>query len=182
MFARRGIGVALSSLALAGSSLVWAPASAAGGGRGTAAFVCAGKENGSSAPGLGLLPRPTRIEADARYTCSGGPGRTVSATGHFVGFSPHASCLQVNSPTGREQIRYEDGRTSVIDYTRSTAVRLDTVTFVVLDGTVTEGRGKGHSARRTLATLATRVPTADCVLTAPVNHAAGGVQLDVGPA
>ncbi|MEU1313093.1 hypothetical protein ABZ419_29950 [Streptomyces cinnamoneus] len=180
MSAKRGAGVALCSLALAGSSLVWAPASAAGGGS-ERAFVCTGKENGSSAPGLGLLPRPTRLEADARYTCSGGPGRTVPAVGHFVGFSAHASCLGVNGPTGQEKVRYADGRTSVINYTSSTVARLSTVTVVILNGTVTEGRGKGRTARRTVATLAARVPAVDCLMTAPVNRAAGGVQLDVGP-
>ncbi|MEU4208659.1 hypothetical protein AB0F13_01425 [Streptomyces sp. NPDC026206] len=180
MLARRGLSVALCSPALTGSFLASSPASAAGGNSGTA-FVCTGKENGSSTPGLGLLPRPTRLEADARYTCSGGPGRTIPATGHFVG-SANASCVAVNSPTGREKIRYADGRRSVIDYTSSTVVRLSTVTLVILNGTVTEGRGKGRTARRTVATLATRVPAADCLLPAPVNHAAGGVQLDVGPA
>ncbi|MBT2384925.1 hypothetical protein [Streptomyces sp. ISL-11] len=96
--------------------------------------------------------------------------------------SANASCASVDSPTGQEEVRYADGRRSVIDYTSSTAVRLSTVTRVILNGTVTEGRGKGQSARRTVMTLATRVPAADCLLPAPVNHAAGGVQLDVGPA
>ncbi|MGK5543177.1 hypothetical protein ACSNOH_00245 [Streptomyces sp. URMC 127] len=180
MLAKARSRVALCALALFGTSLVWSPVAAAGS-TGETAFVCSGKESGSFAPGLGLLPRPTRIEADARYTCSGRPGQVIPATGHFVG-SANASCIAVNSPTGREKVRYADGRESVIDYTTSTVVRLSTVTVVTLHGTVTEGRGKGRTARRTVATLATRVPAADCLLPAPVNHAAGGVQLDVGPA
>ncbi|MFI9310909.1 hypothetical protein [Streptomyces triculaminicus] len=172
--------MALCSLALAGSSLAWSPVAAAGG-SGETAFVCTGKEKGFSTPGLGLLPRPTRLEAEARYTCSGRPGQTIPATGHFVG-SANASCVAVNSPTGREKVRYADGGESVIDYTSSSVVRLSTVTLVILNGTVTEGRGQGQTARRSVATLATRVPVADCLLPAPVNQAAGGVQLDVGPA
>ncbi|MEH6373182.1 hypothetical protein V7793_02280 [Streptomyces sp. KLMMK] len=52
----------------------------------------------------------------------------------------------MSSPTGREKVRYTDGRESVIGYTSSTVVRLSTVTLVILNGTVTEGRGQGRTA------------------------------------
>ncbi|MEU1374976.1 hypothetical protein ABZ442_15075 [Streptomyces triculaminicus] len=46
---------------------------------------------------------------------------------------------------------------------------------------MTEGRGEGRTARRTVATPATRVPAADCLMAAPTNHTIGGVQVEVGP-
>ncbi|WP_161968730.1 hypothetical protein [Streptomyces orinoci] len=164
---------------MTGSALICAPASSAHDDANGA--ICTGREDGYSSPSLGLLPQPTRIHARARYSCSGRPGQDLPATGTFEGFSPAASCIAVNdNPTGREVVQYADGHTSIIVYDSSSTFRAVGVNIVRLEGKVTEGRGKGLRAHRTLTTLADGV-AAECLIHTRVHHAPGGVQLEVGP-
>ncbi|EME99090.1 hypothetical protein H340_18309 [Streptomyces mobaraensis NBRC 13819 = DSM 40847] len=164
-------------MALIGSSLAWAPTASAHGD--TESVLCTGHEDGYSSPSLGLLPRPTRIHARAQYTCSGAAGRNEPATGTFEGSSPAASCIAADNPTGREVIRYADGRTSIINYDSSTTLRVAGLNVVRLNGEVTKGPGKGLRAHRTLATLADGAAT-ECLIRTSVHHAPGGVQLEIG--
>ncbi|WP_171165172.1 hypothetical protein [Streptomyces sp. I05A-00742] len=179
---RRGAVAVLGALVLAGSSAVWAPAGQADGGRvrGDRAVTCTGSERTEFGPGLSLVPRPTRVHAEARYTCTVAPGRTVPATGAIDAFSPQASCLTVSSPRGRETVRYADGRTSVVVYDSGRALRVAGVNAVELTGRVAGGRGAGQAARRTLVVLPGQMPT-DCLGPGGVRRAEGGVQLELGP-
>ncbi|MEU3354790.1 hypothetical protein [Streptomyces sp. NPDC037389] len=180
MFSRRDAVVALCSVTLAASAVSAGSPAAAAPARGPITpIVCTGHEDGYAVPSLGLLPKPTRIEARARYTCTTRPGEAVAATGRFEGISPSASCVAVDNPTGREVVRYADGRTSVIAYDSSSVLRLAGVNIVQLQGRVTDGVGEGQSARRTLATIANGAAT-ECVVRTPISHAPGRVQMETG--
>ncbi|MGK5642808.1 hypothetical protein ACSNOK_31545 [Streptomyces sp. URMC 126] len=102
------------------------------------------------------------------------------ATGSFEDSSPAASCIGVDSPTGREVVRYADGRVSVVTYDSSSTLRVAGVDLVRLEGEVTGGYGKGKRARRGLGTLADGIAT-ECLTRTAVHHAPGGVQLETGP-
>lgn len=180
MFGKRGAAVTLGSLLLVGSSLVWAPMGRAGTDRHEGGFLCTGSSRSHYDPPLTLEPRSTRVHADVTYTsCAVGPGRTVPATGSFDGVSPAAACLTLSGGRGEETVQYADGRRSLIVYDSATILRAAGVLALVQTGRVTEGRGKGHPARRTV-TGPTRELSTGC-LTSGLREGGNAVQLEVLP-
>ncbi|MCC3776723.1 hypothetical protein [Streptomyces sp. UNOB3_S3] len=180
MFGRRGTGVALGSLLLVGSSVVWAPAGQAGtGGGGSDGITCTGSSTSHYDPPLTLAPGPSHVHADIAYTCTIAPGRTVPATGSFDADLSSASCVELTGGSGVETVRYADGRRSLIVYDSATTVRAAGVLLLEQSGRVTEGRGKGHPVRRTVAGPPRELPT-DC-LTSGLRGGGNGVQLEVQP-
>lgn len=178
MWRGRGATVTLGTLALVVSSLVWAPAGQAGA-SGYEAVTCTGNSHSRYDPPLTLLPRETRNHADVRYTCTTGSGRTAPATGSFDAFAPSASCVSLSSANGTETVRYADGGRSVIVLDGLTTARVAGVLFIRQSGRVTEGRGKGHFVRRTVAALPRQLPT-DC-LTSGLQGTRSAVQLEILP-
>ena len=178
MFGRRGIAVTLGSLMLVGSSLVWAPAGQATTSEG-GSVGCAGRSEGRYDPPLTLLPRPTHVHADLMYACTVTPGRTVSATGSFDSDAPAASCVTVSGGSGTETVRYADGGRSLIVYDSATTARVAGVLVVIQRGRVTEGRGQGQSAQRTVTGLPRELPT-EC-LTSGLEGVSSAVQLEIQP-
>ncbi|UUU34889.1 hypothetical protein JIX56_36335 [Streptomyces sp. CA-210063] len=179
MVSRRGAAVALSSLVLVGSSLVWAPAGQADAVGHGGSIGCAGASVSTYDPPLTLVPRETHVRTQARYTCTVGPGRTVSATGFLEGVSPAASCVALTSSRLNETVRYADGGRSVIGYDRSTTLRVAGVLVIRLSGSVSEGRGAGQSAQRTVAALPGQLPT-QCLLSG-LRGSNGQAQLEIQP-
>ncbi|EST32720.1 hypothetical protein [Streptomyces roseochromogenus] len=177
MFGRRGVAVALGSVMLAGSSLVWAPI-----GRATAdeegSVGCVGHSESRYDPPLKLLAGPTHVHADITYTC-GAHGRTVPATGSFNSEAPAASCVAVSGGSGTETIRYADGGRSLIAYDSATTLRVTGVLVVIQRGRVVEGRGQGHPVRRTITGLPQELPT-EC-LTSGLQGGSNEVQLEIEP-
>ncbi|MGK5629421.1 hypothetical protein [Streptomyces sp. URMC 123] len=202
MYGGRGVAVGLCSLALVGSSLMWAPATQA-----QALITCVGEERTSYTPGLSLTARQTAIRAQATYTCTGDPkpadpkpagsqaadskaaGSKAAgsrptgprSTGHVEAVSPSASCLAVNSPKAKELVRYGDGATSRIDYDSAVAARVGGVNVVTFTGRVVEGRGKGGTAIRSVQVLPSAAPT-ECLSSTGVREARGPVELQILPA
>jgi hypothetical protein len=173
MFGGRAVAVAAASLALLGSTLAWAPATQANG-----PLLCAGREHTSYSPGLTLLSRPTWVQAEADYACTGAHGERFAAKGSIKTMSPGSSCVQLDAPRGREVVEYGDGRTSEIAYTRSTVVRALGIHLVTLTGHVVEGRGEGREAVRTIQLLPGELPTA-CLSAEGLQHVAGRVELRI---
>ncbi len=178
MFGRGGAAVALSSLALVGSSVVWAPASQAHVPEHRESVLCMGSSTSMYDPPLTLLPRPTRVRTRASYGCAVAPGRTVSATGYLEGESPSASCITVDSPRLREVVRYADGKRSLISYDSGTSIRVAGVLVVRLSGRVVEGRGEGLAAHRTVPALPGQLPT-ECLLSG-LTGSTGEALLEIG--
>ncbi|MGD3111077.1 hypothetical protein [Streptomyces sp. YGL11-2] len=178
MFARRGTAVALGSLMLVGSSLVWAPAGQARTGP-EGGVACTGHSEGRYDPPLTLQSRPTRVHAGITYACTDTHGRTVPATGSFDSGSRVASCVAVSGGGGTETVRYADGGRSLIVYDRATALRVAGVLVVVQRGRVTDGRGKGHSVQRTITGLPRALPTA--CLTSGLQGVSNEVRLEIAP-
>ncbi|MFI9722781.1 hypothetical protein ACIHFE_24505 [Streptomyces sp. NPDC052396] len=172
---RRMAGVVLCSLALIGGSPGWGPAAAA---HQRESVFCHGLERTTYTPGLTLTPTAVGIHADTGYECTVAPGRTLPATARIEGFSPASSCLSVNSPTGREEVRYADHRTSKIVYDAGQAARVLGANAVRLYGTVVEGRGKGAMVTRTIELAPGQLPT-DCLSSEGLRKALGQVQLDI---
>ncbi|MET9428474.1 hypothetical protein [Streptomyces sp. NPDC003036] len=141
--------------------------------------VCTGSSTSTYDPPLTLLPRQTRVQTHASYTCGVAPGRTVPATSYLEGTSPAASCVTVNSPRLGEVVQYADGKRSSIAYDSSTSVRVAGVLVVRLAGRVVEGRGEGLAARRTVAALPAQLPTA-CLLSG-LRGSSGEAQLEIRP-
>ncbi|GGR30030.1 hypothetical protein [Streptomyces netropsis] len=182
MIGGRRAAVALSSLALVGSSWAGAPAGQADEGRhrGPGGVVCTGPSTSVYAPPLTLESRATRVHTEARYTCTVAPGRTVPATGSLDGVSPSASCNGLTSPRITEIVRYADGERSLIVYDSGTTLRTVGVLDVHLSGRVTEGRGKGQSAQRdVLLALPRELPT-EC-LSSGLQGNSGQAQLEIRP-
>ncbi|MEV5374414.1 hypothetical protein AB0L26_00305 [Streptomyces nondiastaticus] len=183
MFGKRGAALTLGSLLLVGSSLVWAPAGRAGTGRHEdheGGFLCTGSSRSHYDPPLILEPRLTRVRADVTYSsCTVRPGRTVAATSSFDGVSPAASCLTLSGGSGEETVQYADGRRSLIVYDSSRILRAAGVLALVQSGRVTEGRGKGHPARRTITGAPRELPT-DC-LAPGLREGDNEVQLEIQP-
>ncbi|WP_414167561.1 hypothetical protein ACMATS_08795 [Streptoverticillium reticulum] len=179
MFGMRGAAVALGSLALVVSSLVWAPDSQAWPGGGQGAVTCTGNSEGRYAPPLVLLPQPTRIHADVRYLCTVRTGHTVPATSSFDSSLTMASCASDSDALGVEKVRYDGGGRSVIVIDSATTARVAGVLFVLQSGRVTEGRGAGHQVRRTVAAPPRQLIT-DC-LTSGLRGSSSGVQLEILP-
>ncbi|MDF3289790.1 hypothetical protein [Streptomyces silvisoli] len=173
MFGGRGIAVAAASLALLGSTLAWAPATQA-----NAPILCSGRELTAYSPGLTLLPRPTWVRARAEYECADGHGKRFEASGRIEAMSPGSSCVQLDSPRGKEDVEYGDGRKSEIVYTRSFVVRAAGIHLVVLKGHVQEGPGEGREAVRTIQLLPEQLPTA-CLSPEGLQRAAGKVELRI---
>ncbi|MGK5547561.1 hypothetical protein ACSNOH_22920 [Streptomyces sp. URMC 127] len=176
------MAVTLGSLILVGSSLVWAPAGQAGTGEhgGAGGFLCTGSSRSTYDPPLVLGRQSTRVHAEVTYdACTVAPGRTVPAVSSFDGVSPEASCLTLSGGSGEETVRYADGRLSRIVYDSATVVRAAGVLALVQSGRVTEGRGKGHSVRRTVAGPPRELPT-DC-LTSGIREGGNEVQLEARP-
>ncbi|GAA0336197.1 hypothetical protein GCM10010319_10280 [Streptomyces blastmyceticus] len=173
----RAATVALGSLALVVSSLVWAPAGQAGTG-GFEAVTCVGNAHGRYDPPLTLRPQETRIHADVRYICTTAPGHTVPATGSFDAVAPTASCLSLSDAGGTETIRYEDGGRSVIVIDGATA-RVVGLADAQQSGRVAEGRGEGHFVRRTVTSSSRQSPT-DC-LASGLQGTQSAVQLEILP-
>ncbi|MFD8993464.1 hypothetical protein [Streptomyces abikoensis] len=67
----------------------------------------------------------------------------------------------------------------MIVYDRATAVYVAGVLVVRLSGQVTEGRGEGQPAQRTVTTLPGQLPT-EC-LASGLRGDHGGVELDIQP-
>ncbi|MGW1077581.1 hypothetical protein [Streptomyces sp. NPDC002537] len=179
MLSRRGTTVALGSLALVVSSLVWAPAGQAGT-AGDGAVTCTGTAHGSYDPPLVVLSRETRIHADVRYTsCTIAPGRTTPATSSFDAVAPATSCLSLSDASGTETVRYADGGRSVIVIDAVTTARVAGALDVLQSGRVVEGRGEGHSVRRTVISPPRQLPT-DC-LTSGLQGTQSAVQLEILP-
>ncbi|MFF7755753.1 hypothetical protein ACFZCP_42615 [Streptomyces sp. NPDC007971] len=126
-----------------------------------------------------LLPRQTRVQTHAGYTCAVAPGRTVSATSSLEGTSPAASCITVNSPRLKEVVHYGDGKRSLIAYDSSTSIRVAGVLVVRMSGWVVEGRGEGLAAHRTVAALPGELPTS-CLLSG-LRGSNGEAQLEIRP-
>jgi hypothetical protein len=179
MAGRRSAAVALSSLVLVGSSVVWAPAGQAEAARHRGSIGCAGASVSKYDPPLTLVSRETHIRTQARYTCTVEPGRTVSATGWLEGVSPAASCATLTSSRLTETVKYADGERSVIDYDKSTTLRVAGVLVVRLSGSVTEGRGAGQPAQRTVAAPPAQLPT-ECLLSG-LRGSGGQAQLEIQP-
>lgn len=177
MSVRRGAAVALGSLVLMGSSMVWAPAGQAHEGE-RGGVLCMGSSTSTYDPPLTLEPRPTRVHTQASYECAIAPGRTVSAAGHLEGLSPAASCITVDSPHLREIVTYTDGKRSLIVYDSGTSIRVAGVLVVRLAGRVVEGRGEGESAHRTVPALPGALPT-QC-LSSGIPGSSGEAQLEIG--
>ncbi|MFI0163949.1 hypothetical protein [Streptomyces sp. NPDC017095] len=171
--------MAVGSLALVGSTVVWAPAGQAHEPVRTEGVVCTGPSTSTYDPPLGLLPQQTHVRTQASYTCGIAPGRTVPATGLMEGTSPGASCVTVNSPRLEEVVRYADGKRSSIVYDSSTSIRVAGVLVVRLSGRVVEGRGAGLSAHRIVAALPSELPTA-CLLSG-LRGSGGEAQLEILP-
>ncbi|GGP66675.1 hypothetical protein [Streptomyces abikoensis] len=180
MFGKRGMAVALGSLLLVGSTVVWAPAGQAGTGEGEGRGVtCTGSGESRYAPPLTLVPQPTHVHGDITYTCTVAPGHTVPATGSSDSDLPEAVCVAVSGGSGVETVRYADGRRSLIVYDNATTVRTAGVLLLEQSGHVVEGRGKGHPVRRTVAGPPRELPT-DC-LTSGLRGWSNGVQLEIQP-
>ncbi|WP_369174972.1 hypothetical protein AB5J49_46940 [Streptomyces sp. R28] len=126
-----------------------------------------------------LLPRQTRVQTQASYTCAVTHGRTVPATGYLEGKSPSASCITVNSPRLEEVVHYGDGKRSSIAYDSSTSIRVAGALVVRLSGRVVEGRGEGLTAHRTVAALPGELPTS-CLLSG-LQGSNGEAQLEIRP-
>ncbi|MFI0739381.1 hypothetical protein ACH4PU_15015 [Streptomyces sp. NPDC021100] len=177
MVGGRGAVLALTSLVVAGS-VVCAPASQAHGGD-HGGVTCTGSFSNAYDPPLTLAPRETHIRSEARYTCTVAPGRTVPAAGSLDAVAPNASCVAVAAPRATETVRYADHHRSLIVYDRATAAYVAGVLVVTLSGQVTEGRGEGQPAQRTVLTLPSRLPT-EC-LSSGLPGDKGGVDLDIQP-
>ncbi|MEU2712197.1 hypothetical protein [Streptomyces sp. NPDC007205] len=175
MFGRRGVAVALSSLALVGSSVVWAPAGQA---HESEHVLCAGSSTSMYDPPLTLESRSTRVRTQASYECTAKPGRTVPATGYLEGVSPSASCITLDSPHLKEFVHYADGRRSLIVYNSGTSVRVAGVLVVRLSGRVVEGRGEGLPAQRIVPALPGGLPT-EC-LSSGLRGSSGVAALEIG--
>ncbi|MFV8133117.1 hypothetical protein [Streptomyces syringium] len=174
MFGRRGIVIAVCSMAMTGSSLALAPHSSAT----QRPVVCTGQEYRSAGTGVGLVPKLARVESRAQYTCTTGPGEAAPATGHFVAFS-RASCLGLDNVTAGEVVHYAGGRKSVIEYDSSSVLGISGLNVIRLDGKVTEGPGKGQAAHRTLAILDPS-STTKCLVRVPASSSAPRkVQLEI---
>jgi hypothetical protein len=76
-------------------------------------------------------------------------------------------------------VQYADGERSVIVYDKSTTLRVAGVLVVRLSGSVSEGRGAGQSAQRTVAALPSQLPT-ECLLSG-LRGSSGQAQLEVQP-
>ncbi len=184
MFGGRRAAVALSSLVLVGSTVVWAPAGEAhgGGAHGGAdrgGVVCTGTSHGTHEPPLTLVPHRTRIHVKADYTCTVAPGRTLQAKGSLKGVAPAAFCLGQPTSHPTEVVRYADGTRSVIAYDHGTTLRVADVLVTRVTGRVTEGRGKGLPARRTTDALSGQLPT-EC-LASGLREVSGSTVLETGP-
>ncbi|MFI9307822.1 hypothetical protein [Streptomyces triculaminicus] len=175
---KRGAALTLGTLTLMVSSLVWAPAGQAGAG-GYEAVTCTGNSHSRYEPPLTLTPRESRNHADVRYTCTTAPGRTTPATGSWDSVAPSASCFSLTDARGTETVRYADGGRSVIVIDEATVTRAAGVLSAVQSGRVTEGRGKGHFVRRTVAAPPRQLPT-DC-LTSGLKGTRSAVQLEILP-
>ncbi|MFF4160444.1 hypothetical protein [Streptomyces sp. NPDC001678] len=183
MTGKRGIGVALGSLALIATCLGWAPPAGAdphGGHAHGWPVTCQGLENTSYRPGLTLTPQRVGIRAVASYVCSDRPGHTVAATGDVVGVSPESTCLALDTPRGHEVVRYGDGSVSEIDYVTGQAGRVLGVNTVRLSGVVVKGRDKGAAAERNIELAPTGLPVG-CLTPEGVRQAGGVVQLRIVP-
>lgn len=179
MVSRRSAAVASSSLVVVVSSLVWAPPGQADAVGHSGSIGCVGASVSEYDPPLTLVPRETHVRTQARYTCAVEPGRTVAATGSLEGVSPAASCVALSSSRLTETVKYADGERSLIVYDKSTTLRVAGVLVVRLSGSVSEGRGAGRSAQRTVAALPSRLPT-ECLLTG-LRGSSGQAQLEVQP-
>ncbi|WP_190132915.1 hypothetical protein [Streptomyces mashuensis] len=167
----------MTSLVLAGA-VVCAPASQAGTANSGGA-TCTGSFSNAYDPPLTLTPQTARIHSEAHYACTTAPGHTVRATGSLDAVAPRASCVTVTAPRATETVRYADHHRSVIVYDRATAVYAGGVLVVKLSGRVTEGRGQGHPAQRTVTTLPSQLPT-EC-LGSGLRGDRGGAQLEIRP-
>ncbi|MFI9240527.1 hypothetical protein [Streptomyces sp. NPDC053079] len=174
MFGKRGIGIALCSLTL-GASLIGAPAA-----RAHTPIVCTGQESTGYAPGLRLTPRPTHIAAEGVFTCSDAPGHTVAATTRITADAPRAGCLTVGTLRARENVRFRDGRTSVISYGTGQSARALGVQTIRLDGVVVDGLGKGARAERVVQTTPVGLPTA-CLTQSGLERVSAFTQLRILP-
>ncbi|MEU3352514.1 hypothetical protein [Streptomyces sp. NPDC037389] len=185
MFGRRGTAVALGSLLLVGSTVVWAPAGLAGTGEGGDSggrwgITCTGSSTSHYDPPLTLAPQPSHVHADITYTCTVAPGHTVPATGSFDADLPTASCVSLSGGGGTETVRYDDGGgRSLIVYDSAPRVRAAGALLLEQSGRVTEGRGKGHRVRRTVAGPPRELPTG--CLTSGLGGGGYAVQLEIQP-
>ncbi|WP_449477289.1 hypothetical protein [Streptomyces abikoensis] len=174
--------------------MAWAPAGQAhgAGGRSTG-ILCEGPSRSVYDPPLTLQAKETRVHTDADYQCTVGPGRTVRATGTLDGVSPDAACAKVSRTRVTETVEYEDdkdpkgsrnhtgtGSRSVIDYHRGITVRAAGLLIVRLTGRVTEGRGKGQEAERTVFLAAARGLPTEC-LSSGIDGSDGRAQLEIKP-
>jgi hypothetical protein len=179
MFGRRCAAVAFSSLALIGASAVWGPAGQATEDK-HRGVVCTGPSESTYDPPLTLQARQTHVHTDARYTCTVADDRTVAATGSLDGVSPASSCVSLTSPHLKETVQYADGKRSLIVYDSGSSVRVAGVLIVRLSGEVTEGRGKGQSARRDVQlALPDQLPT-EC-LSSGLQGSNGEARLEIRP-
>ncbi|WP_171166954.1 hypothetical protein [Streptomyces sp. I05A-00742] len=183
MFGGRGTAVAVASLLLMATSWGWAPAGLAagggGGGGGTGGVLCTGHSISTYDPPLTLQPQETRVHTEAQYRCTVAPGRVVRATGTLDGVSPDASCLSVSNPGLTETVRYADGARSVIVYSGGTSVHAGGALLVRLTGRVSQGRGAGQSAQRTVLAQADQLVT-EC-LASGFRGKSGEAQLEIQP-
>ncbi|MEV5238462.1 hypothetical protein AB0K89_04945 [Streptomyces cinnamoneus] len=130
-------------------------------------------------PPLTLVPRGAHVTADARYHCTVAPGRTLPATGALEGESPNASCVTLGGARLTETVRYADGKRSLIVYDSGTTLRVTDAQIIRLTGRVTEGRGKGRPAQRTVFAGSAQLLT-DC-LSSGLRGSIGQAQLEVHP-
>ncbi|GHC40647.1 hypothetical protein [Streptomyces cinnamoneus] len=175
MIGKRGVRIALCSLALVAVTTTWAPAGQA---HAPAPLDCTGREN-ITYGGLGLSSAPTSVTVDGVYHCADPAGHRITAQYHTEGTTT-ATCLLLASNRSREKLRYADGSTSVIAYRSGPSARLLGVNTAVLDGVVISGRGKGSTARKVIQTLPASLPT-DCVLAGGIRHTTAFTHLSIHP-
>ncbi|MEV5508201.1 hypothetical protein [Streptomyces orinoci] len=178
MIGKRGVaGIALSSLTLLAAAVGGVPAAQA---HDRTALECAGQENITYGPGLGLSSAGSaRVTVDGTYHCTDAAGRGATARYHTVG-ETGSGCLLFAWNRSKEVLHFADGATTVITYRSGPSVRVAGVNAALLRGTVTGGRGKGAAAEKVIETVPGSLPT-ECVLGAGIRHTTGLTRLSIRP-
>ncbi|HET6856175.1 MAG TPA: hypothetical protein VFH94_03640 [Streptomyces sp.] len=174
MIGKRGIGIALSSLALTVASVGWAPTAQA-----HTAQSCTGQEDITYGSGLGLSSGTTTVTVDGVYRCADASGRRITAKYHSGG-TTQATCLLLASNKAEETLHYADGSRTVIAYGSGTSLRILGLNTVRLRGVVVSGRGKGSAAEKTIQTVPASLPT-DCVLAGGIRRTIAFTHLSIRP-
>ncbi|GGO59511.1 MULTISPECIES: hypothetical protein [Streptomyces] len=174
MIGKRGIGIALFSLALTTASVGWAPTAQA-----HTAQNCTGQEDITYGSGLGLSSETTTVTVDGVYRCTDASGRSITAKYRTKG-TTQATCLLFASNKARETLHYADGSKAVIAYESGTSLRILGLNTAKLQGVVVSGRGKGSVAEKVIQTVPASLPT-DCVLAGGIRRTIAFTHLSIRP-